>query len=91
MLKENNPLLEINLEVEKQFLIKLYQKYFEPLYELYILILMDPIENFYFEIISLFICHFQIILFIFNNTVSKLMFKLNLSIFSFCQFGIMIK
>ena len=70
MLKENNSLLELKIETGKSLIIKIYKNFFESLYELFEIILLDPIENFYFEIISLFICHLQIIMFIFNKTVS---------------------
>lgn len=70
MIKENNSLLELKIETEKSLIIIIYKNFFESLYELFEIILLDPIENFYFEIISLFICHLQIIMFIFNITVS---------------------
>lgn len=71
MLKEYNSLLKLKLEKEKPILIKIFKKYLESLYELYELILIDPIENYYLEIISHFICHFQIIMFTLNETVSQ--------------------
>ena len=87
MLNENKSLLELKLKKEKSNLTKLYKKVIESLYELFDLILDDPVENFWFELISLFICYIQIIMFIFNETVSKLILNENL-INSFYLFGI---
>ena len=71
MLKENNSILKLKLKEEKSIIKKLIKNIFDSLYELYDIILDDPIENFWFEIISLFICYFQIIMFIFNETVNE--------------------
>ena len=87
MLNENKSLLKLKLKKEKSNLTKLYKKVIESLYELFDLILDDPVENFWFELISLFICYIQIIMFIFNETVSKLILNENL-INSFYLFGI---
>ena len=72
MLKEKNPLLKLKVKKEKSFITKLVNNFSETLFALFELILEDPIENIYFEIISLFICYIQIIMFIFNETVSIL-------------------
>ena len=73
MLRENNPVLKLKLRKEKTMLTKiLIDNIFQPLFELFDLILDDPIENFWFEIISLFICYIQIIMFIFNETVRNI-------------------
>ena len=73
MLRENNPLLKLKLRKEKTMLTKiLIDNIFQPLFELFDLILDDPIENFWFEVISLFICYIQIIMFIFNVTVRNI-------------------
>ena len=70
MIKNYNSLLKIKLDKEKSFLTKLCKIIFESLYGIFDLILDDPIENIYFEILSLVICYLQIIMFIFNETVS---------------------
>lgn len=76
MLTENNPLLKLKLRKEKTMLTKiLIDNIFQPLFELFDLILDDPIENFWFEIISLFICYIQIIMFIFNETVRNIIYN----------------
>ena len=72
MLREKNPLLKLKLKKEKTIITKILIDYiYQPLFELFELILEDPIENFWFEVISLFICYIQIIMFIFNETVRK--------------------
>lgn len=87
MLRENNPLLKLKLKKEKTILTKiLIDNFFQPLFELFELVLDDPIENFWFEVISLFICYIQIIMFIFNETVRNIINNF-LSINSFCHYG----
>ena len=69
MLKEKNPLIKKKKEIS--IFKKIINSLLESLFALFELILEDPIENFWFEIISLFICYIQMIMFIFNETVSK--------------------
>ena len=71
MLKEKNPLLKLQIKQEKSIITRALKNIFESLFGLFELILTEPIENIYFEIISLLICYIQIIMFIFNETVSK--------------------
>ena len=71
MLKEKNPLLKLEIKQEKSIITRVLKNIFETLFGLFELILDDPIENIYFEIISLFICYIQIIMFIFNESVSN--------------------
>ena len=75
MLKENNPLLKLEIKKEKSFFRKILHNTLQSLYALFELILDDPIENFWFEITSLFICYIQIIMFIFNETVRNYFYK----------------
>ena len=70
MIKENN-IITIKIKKEQSLLTKLINNILESLFALFELILDDPIENFWFEIISLFICYIHIIMFIFNETVSS--------------------
>lgn len=72
MLKQKNPLLKLKIKKEKTLYNKLLNNIIQAIYVLFELILDDPIENFWFEILSLFICYIQIIMFIFNETVSQL-------------------
>ena len=71
MLKEKNPLIKIKIKKEISIFKKIINSLLESLFALFELILEDPIENFWFEIISLFICYIQMIMFIFNETVRK--------------------
>ena len=75
MLKEKNPLLQLKLKNEKTFIRKILHNILQSLYALFELILENPIENFWFEILSIFICYIQIIMFIFNETVSQFIFQ----------------
>ena len=70
MLKEKNPLIKIKIKKEISIFKKIINNLLESLFALFELILDDPIENLWFEIISLFICYIQMIMFIFNETVS---------------------
>ena len=69
MLQEKNPLLQLKLKNEKTFIRKILHNILQSLYALFELILENPIENFWFEVLSIFICYIQIIMFIFNETV----------------------
>jgi len=71
MIKENEYLLNLNLENEKKILSKSYKILYEALYELFYLILKSPIENLLFEIVTFLLSYFQILMFIFNKTVSN--------------------
>ena len=91
MLKEKNPLLKLKVKKEKSFFLKILNNILQSLYALFELILDDPIENFWFEVSSLFICYVQIIMFIFNETVSQLIFQYILYhniFYSFYLFGV---
>ncbi len=74
MLKEENPLLNLKINIENSFLNKLLNNVLQSLFTLFELILDDPIENFWLEILNIFICYIQIIMFIFNETVSQFIF-----------------
>lgn len=66
-----NPLLELQLKNEKLNLEESKNKIFENLYSLFNLILEDPVENIIFESISIIIGYLQLIIFIFDKSVSK--------------------
>ena len=72
MLKEKSPLLKLKIKEKKSYINELFNNSLEALFVLYELILEDPIENLSFEIISLSIGYMQIIMFIFNESVSIL-------------------
>ena len=71
MLKENENLLELKLTREKIIYSKTRKLIYEALYELFFLILQSPIESILFEIINLLLSYLQILMFIFNRTVSN--------------------
>ena len=70
MLKDKNPLLNLNFKKQKQKLSNIFNYIFESLYELYDFILDDPLENFWFECFNIIISYLQLIVFIFDKTVS---------------------
>lgn len=69
MLKEQNPLINLNLAKKQIFLSKFLTFIFENLYELYGCILEDPFENFWFECIGIIIEYLQILLYLCDKTV----------------------
>ena len=71
MLKEKNPLLKIQLNKEKSYIIHIIIKTFEAFYELYDLILEEPIENFWYEFLAIVFGYLQIIYYFFDKTVSN--------------------
>ena len=74
MIKGNEKLLDLKI-IEKIIYSKTRKIIYEALYELFFLILQSPIENILFEIVSFVISYFQIIMFIFNETVSNLIIQ----------------
>ncbi len=71
MLKEKNPLLKIKLKEEKFTINKKIINILESFFALYDLILEKPIENFWYECFGIIIGYTQILLYIFDKTVSK--------------------
>ena len=74
MLKEKNPLLKIELKNKESYIIHMIIKILEAFYELYDLILEDPIENFWYEFLAIVIGYLQIIYYFFDKTVSNSIF-----------------
>ena len=70
MLKEKNPLLKLNLKEEKYELSGLISNIYDSFYTLFNTILEDPIENFWYECISIIISYTQILLYLIDKTVS---------------------
>ena len=70
MLREKNPLLNLELKKEKSLIFNNINDIFECLYELYDLMLDSPIENFWYECISIVISYFQLIALMFDKIVS---------------------
>ena len=70
MIQEKNPLINLKLSKKSSILNTLYKQISESLYSVFDLILENPIENFWFECFIIFIGYLQLILFIFDPTVS---------------------
>ena len=91
MYNEKSPLLKIHLNSELSQLSKFYKDFIEGLYALFCLMLDDPIENFWYECISILLGYFQLLILIFDETVSLISINLIEIIISFGQFGIKIQ
>jgi len=85
MLKENNPLLKIDIKAKKSYLFIIINKVLESFYALFDLILEDPIENFWYEITSIVLGYIQILYYLIDKTVSEFLIKMIL--YSFGLFG----
>ena len=75
MIKENESLLTIKLEKENTILTQFIKNIYQSLYELFDLLLNDPIENFVFEVVNISIGYLQMIMYIFNETVTNIFNK----------------
>ena len=72
MINEKILLSNLHIEKEESVLTELYKNFVEGLYELYCLMLENPFENFWYECISLSLGYFQLLIYIIDETVSKL-------------------
>ena len=72
MLNENEKLTLLNFKVNKTFsrIKNFYTDFIEALYSLFCFMLDDPIENFWFECISILLGYFQLLIYIIDETVS---------------------
>lgn len=70
MINEKHPILNIKLNKELSILRQLYKEFIEGLYELFCLMLEDPVENFWYECISMALGYFQLLIYIIDETVS---------------------
>ena len=70
MKSERKKLLEIDVFQKESNLNSKIKEIFEGFYELLYCILKDPLDNFWWECISLIIQYFQLIAFILDDTVS---------------------
>ena len=88
MLKEKNSLLIFEIKERKSVMRQFLRNIFESLYSLFDSILEQPIENMWYESIIIILGYLQLIIYIFDKTVSKKT-KLFLPIikYSFIQFG----
>jgi len=76
MLKENNPLLKLDIKVKKSYIFSIIMKVLESFYALFDLILEDPLENFWYEIVSIVLGYIQILYYLIDKTVSELLIKI---------------
>ena len=76
MLKENNPLLKLDIKVKKSYLNSIIIKVLESFYSLFDLILEDPLENFWYEIVGIVLGYIQILYYLIDKTVSELLIKI---------------
>ena len=72
MLKEKNPLPKLELKEEISLITHIINNFFESIYALYDYILDNPIENFWFECITIVLSYLQLISFAFDKIVRKL-------------------
>jgi hypothetical protein len=68
---ENNSILKAEINEKEYKLIKKIEEFYEGSYSLFYLIMKNPIENFWWECISLTIQYSQLLIFIVDETVSK--------------------
>jgi len=71
MLSEKNPLLKLRIKKKKMHIVELYKKIIEAFYILYDLMLENSSENILFEIFSIIIGYFQLIIHSFDPIVSN--------------------
>ena len=69
MLKEKNPLLKLELNKETPIMKRIINDFFESIYALYDYILDDPIENFWFECLTIELSYLPLISFAFDEIV----------------------
>lgn len=65
----NNAILKVNLSLDDINTNK-FSKFYNGLFTLFYIILQKPLDNFWFECISLLIQYFQMTIFIIDSTVS---------------------
>ena len=82
MYNENNAILKAKLEVKDSKLLKKVNEFYEGFYILFYFILKNPLDNFWWECISLTIQYSQLLIFILNKTVSRKYYIIKLIVFS---------
>ncbi len=70
MIKEKGSILKLNAKKIDSKMSTSFNNFSESLYALYDYILEDPIENFWYECISIILSYLQIMSFIFKKEVS---------------------
>ena len=69
MIKEKNPLIDLKLSKKESNFNKLYKTSSETFYLLFDLILEDPIENIWFELINIFSGYLQLLMYLLDPTL----------------------
>ena len=72
MINEKIPLLKIEINKKTSALENCYRNFIEGLYALFSFMLEDPIENFWYECISISLGYFQLLIYIIDETVSHI-------------------
>lgn len=72
MIQEKNPLIDLEFSPKSSMFKNLYDRTTESLYLLFDLILESPIENMVFEVLIISLGYLQLIVFIFDPTVSNI-------------------
>ena len=89
MIKEKNPLLELEFKKQNIILSNIFNNFCEAFYALYNFILQDPIENFWYECFSVLLSYLQLISFLFSEAVSLIKkYQSTKFFYSFGQYGI---
>ena len=70
MNKDNNGILKAKVGKNESKLLTKIEEYYEGFYLLFYLILKDPLDNFWWECISITIQYSQILVLVVNDTVS---------------------
>jgi hypothetical protein len=87
MINEKHPILNIQLNKKLSRLKQFYKDFMEGLFALFCLMLDDPLENFWYECISMSLGYFQLLIYIIDETVRQIIILFNYKN-SFGQFGI---
>ncbi len=82
MYKENNAILKAKLEVKGSKILKKIDEFYEGFYILFYFILKNPLDNFWWECISLTIQYSQILIFILDSTVSRKYYIIKIIVFT---------
>ena len=69
MNNENNAISRVEIKKNESKLKKFLEEYIEGFYSLFYLILKNPLDNFWWECISITIQYSQLLIFIINETV----------------------
>ena len=68
----DNQELKIELKTKKSKVAVIYENVVDGIYRLFDKILEDPVENFFYECISIILGYFQLIIYIIDETVNYL-------------------